>query len=154
MTVGGAVYLSDGVFHRTQVETAWGPVRNDDAAIYRFEPRTGRFETYIPYGFANPHGRVFDYWGNDLVTDATGNHTYFGPAISGRLDYPHKHKSVREFWDRPARPSPGTGLMTSRHFPEEFWGNLLNLNVIGFQGIYRVKVIEEGAGACGIRPLR
>ena len=22
---GGAIYLSDGVFHRTQVETAWGP---------------------------------------------------------------------------------------------------------------------------------
>ena len=42
---GGAVYLSDGVFHRTQVETATGPVRNNDAAIYRFEPRTGKFET-------------------------------------------------------------------------------------------------------------
>src|SRR5262245_14137243 len=85
---GGAVYLSDGVFHRTQVETASGPVRNNDAAIYRFEPRTGKFETYIPYGFANPHGRVFDYWGNDIVTDATGNANYFGPAMSGHLDYP------------------------------------------------------------------
>ena len=42
---GGAVYLSDGVFHRTQVETAHGVVRNNDAAIYRFEPRTGKFET-------------------------------------------------------------------------------------------------------------
>ena len=87
----GRCYLSDGVFHRTQVETALGPVRNNDAAIFRFEPRTGRFETYIAYGFANPHGRVFDSWGNDLVTDATGNNTYFGPAISGRLDYPAKH---------------------------------------------------------------
>ena len=49
-----------------------GPVRNNDAAIYRFEPRTGRFETYIAYGFANPHGRVFDYWGNDLVDRRDG----------------------------------------------------------------------------------
>ena len=39
-----------------------------------------------PYGFANPHGRVFDHWGNDLITDATGNNTYFGPAFSGHLD--------------------------------------------------------------------
>jgi glucose/arabinose dehydrogenase len=104
---GGAMYLSDGVFHRTQVETALGPVRNNDAAIYRFEPRTGRFETYIAYGFANPHGRVFDYWGNDLVTDATGNNTYFGAAISGRIDFPAKHPSIREFWERPSRPVSG-----------------------------------------------
>ena len=146
---GGAVYLSDGVFHRTQVETASGPVRNDDAAIYRFEPRTGKFETYIPYGFANPHGRVFDYWGNDLVTDATGNANYFGPAFSGHLDYPAKHPAMKEFWNRPSRPCPGTGLLTSRHFPEEFQGNFLNCNVISFQGIYRVKVSEEGSGLKG-----
>jgi azurin len=146
---GGAMYLSDGVFHRTQVETARGPVRNNDAAIYRFEPRTGRFETYVSYNFANPHGRLFDYWGNDLITDATGNNTYFGPAFSGHIDYPAKHPGMKEFWNRPSRPSPGTGMISSRHFPEEFQGNLLNMNVISFQGIYRVKVSEEGSGLKG-----
>ncbi len=147
---GGAIYLSDGVFHRTQVETPWGPpVRNEDACIYRFEPRTGKFERYIPYGFANPHGRVFDYWGNDLVTDATGNNTYFGPAFSGHLDYPDKHAGLREFWNRPSRPCPGTGILSSRHFPESFQGEFLNCNVIGYQGIFRVKVREEGSGLWG-----
>jgi glucose/arabinose dehydrogenase/azurin len=146
---GGAIYLSDGVFHRTQVETAYGVVRNNDAAIYRFEPNTGKFETYISYGFANPHGRIFDYWGNDLVTDATGNNTYFGPAFSGRIDYPKKHPSMKQFWDQPSRPCPGTGILSSRHFPEEFQGNFLNLNVISFQGIYCVKVSEEGSGLKG-----
>jgi glucose/arabinose dehydrogenase/azurin len=146
---GGAIYLSDGVFHRTQVETAYGPVRNNDAAIYRFEPRTGKFETYIPYGFANPHGRVFDYWGNDIVTDATGNESFFGPAFSGRLDYPAKHPGMKQFWARPSRPCPGTGLLSSRHFPAEFQGDFLNANVISFQGIYLVKVTEEGSGLHG-----
>jgi azurin len=146
---GGAIYFSDGVFHRTQVETAYGVVRNNDAAIYRFEPRTGKFETYISYGFANPHGRVFDYWGNDLVTDATGNNTYFGPAFSGYLDYPKKHPNLKQFWERPSRPCPGTGILSSRHFPDEFQGNFLNINVISFQGIYRVKVFEEGSGLKG-----
>ncbi|MBL9126499.1 MAG: HEAT repeat domain-containing protein, partial [Verrucomicrobiales bacterium] len=146
---GGAIYLSDGVFHRTQIETAFGPVRNNDAAIFRFEPRTARFETYIPYGFANPHGRVFDRWGNDLVTDATGNNTYFGPAFSGRLDYPAKHAGMRQFWERPSRPCPATAIISSRHFPDEFQGNFINLNVIGFQGAFRVKVSEEGSGLKG-----
>ena len=146
---GGAVYLSDGVFHRTQVETSAGPLRNDDAAIYRFEPRTGKFQTHISYGFANPHGRLFDYWGNDLVSDATGNNTYFGPAFSGQIDYPAKHPGMNQFWDRPSRPTPGSGMISSRHFPDEFQGNFLNCNVIGFQGIYRVKVTEDGSGLKG-----
>jgi len=146
---GGATYLSDGVFHRTQVETALGPIRNEDACIYRFEPRTSKFERYVPYGFMNPHGRVFDYWGTDIITDATGNNSYFAPAFSGHLDYPAKHPAMKQFWERPSRPSPGTGILSSRHFPEEFQGNFLNCNVIGFQGIYRAKVSEDGAGLKG-----
>jgi len=146
---GGAIYLSDGVFHRTQVETALGPVRNEDACIYRFDPRTFEFERYAPYGFANPHGRVFDYWGNDIITDATGNNSYFGPAFSGHLDYPAKHHKMKEFWQRPSRPCAGTGILTSRHFPEEFQGNFLDCNVIGFQGIFRVKMSESGSGLEG-----
>lgn len=147
---GGAIYLSDGVFHRTQIETPWGaPVRNNDAEIIRFEPRSSKVETYIAYGFANPHGRVFDHWGNDLVTDATGNNTYFGPAFSGHIDFPAKHAEMKQFWERPSRPCPGTAMLSSNAFPEEFQNNFLNCNVIGFQGIYRVKVREEGSGLWG-----
>lgn len=146
---GGATYLSDGVFHRTQVETALGPIRNDDGGIYRFEPRTGKFERYVAYGFANPHGRVFDYWGNDIITDATGNENFFAPAFSGHLDYPRKHKGMKQFWNRPSRPCAGTSMISSRHFPDEFQGNFLNCNVIGFQGIFRVKVTGEGSGLKG-----
>jgi hypothetical protein len=40
-------------------------------------------------------------------------------------------------------------MLSSRHFPEEFQGNFLNCNVIGFQGIFRVKVTEDGAGLKG-----
>ncbi len=146
---GGATYLSDGVFHRTQVETAIGPVYNNDGCIYRFEPRTGKFERYAPYGFANPHGRVFDYWGNDIITDATGNESFFAPAFTGHLDYPAKHPGMHQFWNRPSRPCAGTGIISSRHFPEEFQGNFLDCNVIGFQGIFRVKVTDSGAGLKG-----
>src|SRR5207245_3541425 len=146
---GGATYLSDGVFHRTQVETADGPVRNTDACIYRFEPRTYKFERYVPYGFANPHGRVFDYSRSDIITDATVNNSYFAPAFSGHLDYPAKHAHLKEFWERPSRPCAGTGLIYSRHFPEDFQGNFLDCNVIGFQGIFRVKVSEDGSGIRG-----
>ena len=145
---GGATYLSDGVFHRTQVETSIGPIRQNDACIYRFEPLTGKFQRYVPYGFANPHGRVFDYWGNDIITDATGNDSYFAPAFSGFLSS-GGHKGMKQFWSRPSRPCPGTAILSSRHFPEEFQNNFLNLNVIGFQGVFRAKFSEEGSGLKG-----
>jgi lysophospholipase L1-like esterase/glucose/arabinose dehydrogenase/plastocyanin len=148
---GGAILLSDGVFHRSQVETVNGVVRNIDGAIYRYEPLTARFETYVPYAFANPHGRAFDYWGNDLITDATGNNTYFGPAFSGKLDFPAKHPRMREVWTRPSRPSAGSTILTSTHFPEEYWGDYLNPNVIGFQGIFRVELKSDGSGLTGTR---
>jgi mono/diheme cytochrome c family protein/glucose/arabinose dehydrogenase len=145
---GGAVYFSDGVFHRTNVETLNGPVRNVNGAIYRYEPRTSKFERYVPYGFANPHGRVFDYWGNDIITDATGNANYFGPGFSGHLDS-GAHPSMQQFWKRPSRPCPGTNILSSRHFPDEWQGDFLNTNVISFQGIFRAKITEEGSGLKG-----
>lgn len=145
---GGAVYLSDGVFHRSNVETFNGPVRNQDGAIYRYEPKTGKFMRHAPYGFANPHGRVFDYWGNDLITDATGNANYFGPAMSGHLDE-GAHPGMRQFWQRPSRPCPGTAILSSRHFPEDWQGLFLNANVISIQGIFRAKLSEEGSGLSG-----
>ncbi|PAW63197.1 MAG: hypothetical protein B9S34_14780 [Opitutia bacterium Tous-C1TDCM] len=148
---GGAILLSDGVFHRSQVETVAGAVRNIDGAIYRYEPLTHKFETYVAYAFANPHGRAFDYWGNDIITDATGNNTYFAPAFSGQLDYPAKHPRMKTLWDRPSRPSAGSTILTSKHFPDEYWGDYLNPNVIGFQGIYRVNLQDEGSGIQGTR---
>ncbi|MSU48355.1 MAG: dehydrogenase, partial [Opitutus sp.] len=148
---GGAILLSDGVFHRSQVETVNGVVRNIDGAIYRYEPLTSKFETYVAYGFANPHGRAFDYWGNDIITDATGNNTYFGAAFSGQIDYPAKHPKMKTLWDRPSRPSAGSTILTSKHFPDEYWGDYLNPNCIGFQGVYRVNLSDDGAGIKGTR---
>jgi azurin/lysophospholipase L1-like esterase len=146
---GGALYFSDGVFHRSQCETYQGVFRNSDGGIYRYEPRTGKFNSHMLYGFANPHGRVFDRWGNDFITDATGNNTYFGPAGSGFLDAGQKHANLKQFWDRPSRPCPGTGMISSRHFPDDWQGDFLNLNVITFQGIYRVDMEEDGSGITG-----
>lgn len=148
---GGAIYLSDGVFLRSQIETRNGVLRNIDGAVYRYEPLTQKVETYASYNFMNPHGRTFDRWGNDLIVDATGNETFFGAAFSGKIDYPAKHPKMKQFWARPARPSAASAIITTRQFPDEFQGNFINGNVIGFQGFYRVKVVEDGSGLHGER---
>jgi len=144
---GGALYFQEGTFHHTQVETPWGPpVRNANAGAYRFEPRTFKFETYINYGFANPHGHVFDRWGQDFITDGTGNANYFAAAFSGRMEYPSRHAGLQTFFKNKSRPCPGNEILSSQHFPPEYQGNYLNANVITFQGIYRFVMRETGSG--------
>jgi len=147
---GGAIYPSDGVFHRTQVETIHGPVRNTNGAIYRYDLNRHQLERFTTDACVNPHGKIWDRWGNAYFTDATGNVNTFAEASSCYLPQEGGGSAkLKEFWKRPARPSPGNGLIVSRHFPEEFQNNYLNTNVIGFQGIWRVKLSQDGAGMIG-----
>ena len=145
---GGALYMQEGIFHRTQVETPWAPtMRQADGGVFRFEPRTWKVEVYIPMNFPNPHGHVFDQWGRDIVFDATGGQPYYGPSFSTKKYYP-----AMETKDAPkpgpvrTRPVGGTELISSRHFPESMQGNMVVLNTIGFRGILDYKLSEDGAG--------
>ena len=145
---GGALYMQEGIFHRTQVETPWGPVvRQADGGVYRFEPRTWKFETYVPFNFPNPHGHVFDAWGRDIVFDATGGQPYYGPSFSTKKYYPTMEtKEAPKPGDVRTRPVGGAEILSSRHFPEEMQGNLIVLNTIGFRGLLNYKLTEDGAG--------
>jgi putative heme-binding domain-containing protein len=143
---GGALYFQEGTFHRTQVETPWGPtVRCADAGVFRYEPRSHKFDVYVSYPFANPHGHVWDRWGADFVYDGTGANPFHGALFSGHLEFPQKHPHPPQVYAQRMRPCPGVEILSSRHFPEEFQGNLLVANVIGDQGILRYKVEEKGA---------
>ncbi len=144
---GGALYFQEGTFHHTQVETPWGPAeRCANAGVFRYEPRSQKFEVYVSYGFANPHGHVFDRWGQDFVTDGTGNTNYFAAGFSGHVDFPRKHNGFQTYFNQRTRPCAGTEILSSRHFPDENQGNLLNANVIGFQGILQYRYIEKDSG--------
>ena len=145
---GGALYFQEGVFHRTSVESPWGPVtRQNDGGVYRFEPRTWKFETYVPFNFPNPHGHVFDQWSRDIVFDATGGQPYYGPSFSTKKYFPAMEtKQAPKPGDVRTRPIGGAELLSSRHFPEAMQGNLIALNTIGFRGLLNYKISEDGAG--------
>ena len=145
---GGALYMGEGIFHRTQVEGPWGPTtRLADGGVFRFEPRTWKFEVYVPFNFPNPHGHVFDSWGRDILFDATGGQPYYGPSFSTKKYYPaaETNKAPRPGAVR-TRPVGGAEILSSRHFPEEMQGNVIALNVIGFRGLLNYKLSEDGAG--------
>jgi putative heme-binding domain-containing protein len=142
---GGALYFQEGTFHHTQVETPYGPPeRCVNAGVFRYEPRTQKFDVYVTYPFANPHGHVWDRWGEDFVYDGTGANPYHGALFSGHLEYPRKHVHPPQVYRQRTRPCPGVEILSSRHFPKESQGNLLVPNVIGFQGILQYKVQDTG----------
>jgi len=79
---GGAIYFQEGTFHHTQVESPYGPARRcANGGVFRYEPRTQKFDVYVTFGFANPHGHVFDRWGQDIVVDGTGSNPYRCSAV-------------------------------------------------------------------------
>ena len=127
-----------------------GAQRRTPASI-RYEPRTQKFDVYVTYGFANPHGHVFDRWGQDIVVDGTGANPYHGTLFSGHVDFPQKHGKPPQVYQQRTRPCPGMEILSSRHFPEENQGNLLVANVIGFQGILQYKLKDKGASLAGER---
>ena len=145
---GGALYMGEGIFHRSQVESPWAPAtRLVDGGIFRFEPRTWKFEVYIPHNFPNPHGHVFDSWGRSIVFDATGGQPFYGPSFSTKKYFPAQESNRAP---RPGavrtRPVAAAEILSSRHFPEEMQGNVIVLNVIGFRGLLNYKLSEDGAG--------
>jgi azurin/glucose/arabinose dehydrogenase/lysophospholipase L1-like esterase len=148
---GGDLFFQEGTFHHTQVETPWGPpVRVANGAVFRYEPRQHRFEVYTSYPFANPHGHVFDRWGQDFVTDGTGAVPYWGTSFSGHVDYPAKHRGAPTVYRQRTRPCAGAAILSSRHFPDELQGNWLVTNVIGFLGILQYRFEDDGAGFSAI----
>jgi glucose/arabinose dehydrogenase len=152
---GGALYWQEGTFHHSQVETPYGPQRVANAGVFRFEPKSFKFEVFVSYGFANPWGHFFDRWGQNLVADASGGANYFGTAFSGQVDYPSKHGKLKEFLVKQWRPTSGCELVSSRNFPDETQGDYLLNNVIGFQGVLRYRMKEAASGFHGdpVEPL-
>lgn len=153
---GGALYFQEGTFHHSQIETPWGaPRRVANGAVFRYEPRAQKIDVYVSFGFANPHGHIFDRWGQDVVWDGTGAQPYHAVLFSGDIDFPHKHAGPPQVYKQRTRPCAGTEVLSTVHFPQDYQGNVLVLNVIGFQGILRYKFEDQGSsfGAVEQEPM-
>jgi glucose/arabinose dehydrogenase/lysophospholipase L1-like esterase len=141
----GALYFDEGVYNYTQVETPYGPRRNFNGGIYRYEPRSEKLDVHVNYKLGNPWGHVWDRWGQDFIADAADGSNYYATPLSGRIDYPKKHAPTKEFLKQ-WRPTCGCAFVSSRNFPDEMQGDYLLNNTMNFQGILRYVMKEDGSG--------
>lgn len=147
----GALYMQDGWFLRSQVETPYGPRRLHDGGVWRYEPDTRRLDIVVSYNFANPWGHVFDDWGQSILCDASGGENYYlgylmAPNIYPEADKPESIDSALAFLNR-GRPTAGCDIVSSANFAPEDQGRFMVNQSIGFHGVRWNHFSDDPEGA-------
>ncbi|MDA7854612.1 c-type cytochrome, partial [Cyclobacteriaceae bacterium] len=144
----GAIYMGEGVFLHTNVETPYGPVRATNGGFYRYTPQQHKLERTAQLSIPNPWGIAFDAWGQNFFCDTSGPDVRWMMPGSIKSIYgissPKSQNLIEEA--HRVRPTSGLEFVSSRHFPEEVQGDLLINNTIGFLGTKQHKFIGKGTG--------
>jgi mono/diheme cytochrome c family protein/glucose/arabinose dehydrogenase len=145
----GAVYMGEGRFLHSQVETPYGPRRCNDGGVWRFDPKSFGLERYSQADYSNPWSVSFDRWEQCFISDASPGENWWGLPVSAKMPYGIELPRVEQFVPKRSRPTSGAEFVSSRNFAPEHQGNFIIANSIGFLGISMGKVNEDGAGFSG-----
>jgi plastocyanin len=110
----GDLIFRESIFHHSQVETPYGPVRARESSFFRYTPATGKLLAFGSYLSTNPWGITFDDWGFHV-----GSHPVFASAVHAlNTPYPQLHVPAGNYF--PAYSGTcGQEFLTSSHWPEE-----------------------------------
>lgn len=142
----GALMMCEGLFLHTNVETAYGPVRGNNGAFYRYSPQRKQLTNHAQYRIPNPWGIAFDRYGQDFFLHTSGTSLSWMLPGSVKPVYGVNIKAPDIITSNKVRPTSGLEFVSSRHFPDEVQGDILLNNAIGFLGAKQHKVIEDGTG--------
>lgn len=144
----GAIYMGEGVFLHTNVETPYGPVRATNGGFYRYNPQRHHLERTAQLSIPNPWGIAFDEWGQNFFAETSGPDVRWMMPGSVKSRYGvATHKSTNLIEDKHrVRPTSGLEFVSSRHFPDDVQGDLLINNTIGFLGTKQHTMVDDGIG--------
>ena len=110
----GDLIFRESIFHHSQVETPFGPVRARESSFFRYTPATGKLLAFGGYLSTNPWGITFDDWGFHV-----GSHPVFASAVHAlNAPYPQLHVPAGAYF--PAYSGTcGQEFLTSSHWPKE-----------------------------------
>ena len=140
----GWLYLLQGYYIATHVETLYGPRRLNGGGAWKYHPGTGRLEVYSR-GLVNPWGIQFDRWGQTFQTDGAGGHgiNYSFPGATF-LASPGELRFLSGLNPRSPKMS-GIEILSGRHLPESMQGQVL-ANDFRANRMNRFQLDENGSG--------
>ena len=144
----GAIYMGEGVFLHTNVETSYGPVRGTNGGFYRYNPQRRKLQRIAQLSIGNPWGIAFDEWGQNFFAETSGPDVRWMMPGTVKPRYGEAtHKSINLIEeDHRVRPTSGLEFVSSRHFPDAVQGDLLINNTIGFLGMKQHTMVDDGTG--------
>ncbi|NKI27020.1 c-type cytochrome [Arenibacter sp. 6A1] len=145
----GAIYMGEGVFLHTNVETAYGPVRGTNGGFYRYSPQRHHLERTAQLSIPNPWGIAFDDWGQNFFAHTSGpDMTWMMPGtIKPRYGKASPLPKNLIQAEHRVRPTSGLEFISSRHFPEEVQGDIIINNTIGFLGTKQHTMVDDPESA-------
>ncbi|MEM7656044.1 MAG: PVC-type heme-binding CxxCH protein [Bacteroidota bacterium] len=144
----GAMYMGEGVFLHTNVETPYGPVRATNGGFMRYNPQRRHLERTAQIPIPNPWGIAFDRWGQNFFAETSGPRVNWMMPSTLLPRYGVSNPKSRNLIekDHMVRPTSGLEFVSSRHFPDEVQGDLLVNNDIGFLGMKQHQMVDDGTG--------
>ncbi|MBV8881045.1 MAG: c-type cytochrome [Planctomycetaceae bacterium] len=144
----GAIILAEGTFLRSDVETAYGPVRGTNGGFFRYQPQRRQLERHAQLPIPNPWGVAYDEWGQHFFLHTSGPDFEWMVPGSIKSRYGSANPRSPDLIE-PAhrvRPTSGVEFVSSRHFPPDVQGDVLINNNIGFLGTKQHQMMDDGTG--------
>ncbi|MFT5882892.1 MAG: glucose/arabinose dehydrogenase/mono/diheme cytochrome c family protein [Crocinitomicaceae bacterium] len=142
----GAIYMGEGTFLHTHVDTAYGPVRGSNGGFQRYNPTKKRLERTTQLKIPNPWGIAFDDYGQNFFLHTSGTSFSWMGQSTIKPKYGRGLRAPSLLKDNKVRPTSGLEFVSSRHFPDEVQGDILINNSIGYLGTKQHSVSEDGTG--------
>jgi len=139
----GMLYFNQSIYIHSHIETPYGVRRLGGGGIWQFRPETLQLEIFAR-GFCNPWGHHFDRWGQSFATDGAYGEgiNYVLPGAS-YVFTPGAARIVAGL--NPGSPKHcGEEILSGRHLPEEWRGNVLTNDFRGHR-VCRFVLSEDGA---------
>lgn len=142
----GAIYMGEGVFLHSNVDTAYGPVRGTNGGFMRYDPTKKKLERTTQLGIPNPWGIAFDDYGQNFFLHTSGTAFSWMGQSTIKPKYGRNLRAPNLLKGNQVRPTSGLEFVSSRHFPDEVQGDVLINNNIGYLGTKQHSVKEDGTG--------
>ncbi len=138
----GDVIFSDGVFHRSQLETPFGVHRGIDATTYRLNPISGEIDTEWQHTTPNPWNVTFNKWGGIFQMYGDGD-VYDGSSLIWTplgAYQPYAYGRITSYGK-----GSGCAVISSPNFPDDYQQGLVSASLLGRYAVNLTKFhYDEG----------